>query len=125
MQNLTIEVQKSKSDLITSTTDKMRLQAFIDSLPEGAKVECFYSFVIDPSEKSLGQLAKVHVLIKQLATDTGHSNDEIKTFVKQKCSLMDLETGQPKSFKDCSKSELSNAIQACIEIGNEIGSHLH
>jgi len=30
-----------------------------------------------------------------------------------------------KSFADCSKDELSLAIQSCIEIGDDIGFSLH
>ena len=125
MQNVTIEVEKFKASLTTTKEGQIKLQAFIDSLPEGAKVEVYYSAVLDPSEKSLGQLAKVHVLVKQLAKDTGHTVAEIKDMVKQRIGLIDISTGEIKSFADCSKSELSAAIQECIIIGNEVGSYLH
>jgi hypothetical protein len=125
MQNVNIEVEKFKSSLVSSKTEQLKLQAFIDSLPEGAKVEVYYSVVLDPSEKSLGQLAKVHVLIKQLASDTGHTVAEIKEEIKTRSGIIDVSTGEVKSFRDCSKSELASAIQTCIDLGNEVGSYLH
>jgi hypothetical protein len=125
MQNTTIEVEKHAGKLTASSTEKIKLQAFLDSIPDGSKVEVYYSLVLDPREKSLGQLAKVHVLIKQIATDTGNTVGTIKDEVKQRAGLIDVSTGEVKSFKGCSKSELSTAIQECINLGNEVGSYLH
>ena len=125
MQNVIIAVEKFKTDLVSVKTEQLKLQAFIDSLPDGTKIEVYYSVVLDPSEKSLAQLAKVHVLMKQLATDTGHSLIEIKDIIKIKCGLINHATGEIKSFQFCSKTELAEAIQCCIELGNELGIHLH
>jgi hypothetical protein len=125
MQNVTIEAQNYEGKLVSAKTEQMKLQAFLDSLPKGAKIECYYSVVLDPREKSLGQLAKVHVLIKQLANDTGNSVNVIKDEIKQRAGLIDVTTGEVKSFRDCSKTELNTAIQECINLGNDVGSYLH
>ena len=125
MQNTTIQVEKHAGKLTTDSTEKMKLQAFLDSIPDGAKIECYYSVILDPREKSLGQLAKVHVLIKQLAQDTGHTVGEIKDVIKDRSGIVDVATGEVKSFRDCSKTELSTATQECINLGNEVGSFLH
>ena len=125
MQNVTIKIEKHKHGLSTSTEEKHKLDAFVNSLPDGTQIECYYSVILDPREKSLGQLAKVHVLIKQLASDTGHSVGEIKDVIKDRSGLINIESGEVKSFRDCSKTELSTAIQECINLGNEIGSYLH
>lgn len=84
--------------------------------------------VIDGNARTLGQMAKVHVLMKELASETGHTLDEIKSYVKERAGLVEIdEEGHKvlKSFAKCDKSELSSAIQECIIIGDEIGCYLY
>lgn len=75
------------------------------------------------SDHSYAQLSKVHKLVRELAGYTGMSFDEVKDEVKKRAGLY-TDTAL-KSFADCSKDELSLAIQACIEIGDDVGFNLH
>lgn len=75
------------------------------------------------SNHSYAQLSKVHKLVRELAGYTGMSFDEVKVEVKKRAGLY-TDTAL-KSFADCSKEELSLAIQACITIGDDVGFNLH
>ena len=55
---------------------------FVDDLPEGAKVEIFVSVSGDNGTNA--QIAKVHVMIRQLANDIGYSFGEMKLQIKKK-----------------------------------------
>ena len=56
-----------------------------------------------------------------------HTIDEIKTEVKRKAGLFTItETSSYdyKSFRECSKNELSKAIETCLEIGHMLGYYM-
>tara|TARA_R110001592_G_scaffold34077_3_gene117371 strand:- start:3270 stop:3653 length:384 start_codon:yes stop_codon:yes gene_type:complete len=97
---------------------------FIDSLPEGAKVEVFVSVSGDNGTNA--QIAKIHVSIRQLANDVGYSFSEMKLQIKRRSGLCFNKNGGEycKSFGDCSKEELNSVIQEIIELGDELGSNL-
>jgi hypothetical protein len=97
------------------------LGIFIKGLPEGQEIEVFMS--ISDSKGSTAQIAKIHKCIRELANDIGYSFDDMKTLVKGKSGL--IINNNIKSFADCSKEELSSAIQTCIEIGEFYGINLH
>jgi uncharacterized protein YvpB len=105
-----------------SKMDETKLELYKKTLEPGAKVEVFLNQVSD--DKSLAQLAKVHAMIKEIANFTGHSFEEIKSEVKERSGLV-LVYGtshhEYKSFSNCSKDELSMAIQTCMEIGAGVG----
>lgn len=102
---------------------------FVNDVEEGKKVEVI--FQVYDSKASAAQIAKVHANIREIATDTGHTFDEIKTIVKKKSGLYITkeEKGELvtlfKSFAECSRDELSLAIQASIEIGENLGINLY
>ena len=79
---------------------------------------------------TLAQLAKVHKCIRVLASDIGYTFDEIKLLVKDRAGLVTRraikgkEYMDWKSFGNCSREDLNLAIQACIEIGDDVGSNL-
>ena len=128
MQNTTINYTKEDGEITLSRADEIRLAQFIKNLPEGTKVECYYSVILDPSEKTLRQLAKVHVMIKQLAVDTGFSISEMKKYIKNKAGIIKFNNKKEKtlkSFAECSKTELSSAIQECISVGDFVGSDIY
>ena len=103
--------------------DITREKIFVDSLKPGEKVEVTFQIV---SEKgSEAQMKKLYACIRQLANDLGYSEEEVKLLVKEKSNFIDKENNLIKSFADCTKHELSVAIQAAIEIGNNVGSNLH
>jgi hypothetical protein len=102
---------------------------FVDKVEEGKKVEVI--FQVYDTKASATQIAKVHANIREIATDTGHTFDEIKTIVKKQSGLYitKQEKGELvtlfKSFAECSRDELSLAIQASIEIGENLGINLY
>jgi hypothetical protein len=103
---------------------KLNYQIFLDKLSEGQKVEMFIGLA--DTNHSVAQLAKVHACIRELATESGYTFDEMKTLVKQQSGLCYDGGGATlcKSFADCSSQELILAIQACIEIGRDLNINL-
>ena len=103
-------------------------ERFVSDLPDGAIVEFFYEMQHD--DGTLPQLAKLHVMIKQLATHIGETAENMKLLIKDKAGLCiarevsGKEYFLAKSFGECSKEELSLAIQAAIEIGQQVGYSL-
>ena len=103
--------------------------SYLESVDEGAKVEVI--FQVQESNATALQISKVHANIRELAGDTGHTFEEIKNVVKEKCGLYTVkeEKGEKitlfKSFADCSRQEINLAIQASIEIGENLGINLY
>ena len=99
-------------------------ERFVSEIPEGSIVEFFYELQHD--DGTLPQLAKLHAMIKQLATHIGETAENMKLLIKDRAGLCiarevsGREYFLAKSFGDCSKEELSLAIQAAIEIGEEV-----
>jgi len=126
MLNTTIKFVLEDGELKPITIeDSTKYKMFVKSLTEGAIVELYLTRVIDENDCSLGQLAKVHVCIRDLARFTGHTFTEIKDLVKEKAGLVYPANNEYKSFADCTSKELSDAIQMCITIGNEVGYYMH
>lgn len=93
---------------------------FVDSLEEGQVVEGFFEAFADNGTNA--QLAKIHVCLKQLATDTGNSVSDLKRAIKERCGLCwNTPDGEYcKSFADCSKEELALVIEEIKQIGIDI-----
>lgn len=93
---------------------------FLACLEEGVYVD-IYMEINDPNG-TLAQLAKLHAMIKELAAHSGETFNDMKVYVKDRAGLVTKEGKDihVKSFKDCSKLELSLAIQACIALGEDI-----
>ena len=100
-------------------------ELFVSNIPEGSIVEFFYE--VQHDDGTLPQLAKLHVMIKQLSTHVGETVENMKLLVKDRAGLCiarevsGKEYFLAKSFADCSRDELSLAIQAAIEIGEQVG----
>jgi len=100
-------------------------EVFVSNIPDGTIVEFFYEMQHD--DGTLPQLAKLHVMLKHLATHIGETVENMKLLVKDRAGLCiarevaGKEYFLAKSFGDCSKDELSLAIQAAIEIGEQVG----
>ena len=94
---------------------------FVDTLEEGQVVEGFFEAFANNGTNA--QLAKIHVCLKQLATDTGNSVSDLKREVKSRCGLCwDTPDGEYcKSFADCSKEELTLVIEEVKQIGDMVG----
>lgn len=133
MNNVTIKYKVNSSNELDEPLDMIenaKAESFFKGLKEGQVVEVYYS-ILDTNNKTLTQLAKAHVLIKQLSSHTGSSFDEMKKEIKRRCGLYEVvEIGEKedkikfKSFKDCSKEELGKAIEECITVSNILGLYL-
>jgi hypothetical protein len=98
-----------------------KFSLFLSELNDNEEFEITYESI--ESNHSYAQLSKVHKVIRELALYTGVTFEEMKELVKQRAGL--CSNTALKSFADCSKDELSLAIQACIEIGDDVGFSLH
>ena len=112
-----------------SSAISKQLELYVSRIPENSIVECFYE--VQHDDGTLPQLAKIHVMIKTLATYIGESVENMKLLIKDKAGLCiarevsGKEYFLTKSFGECSKEELSLAIQAALEIGDEVNCPLH
>lgn len=108
---------------ISSAVSKQE-ELFVSHILEGSIVECFYE--VQHDDGTLPQLAKLHVIIRQLAGHIGETVENMKILVKDRAGLCiarevaGKEYFLAKSFGECSREELSLAIQAAIEIGEEV-----
>jgi len=120
---ITVVFHKEKGELvIKAPMDRVRYQTFMNNLKEGEKVEVTYE--VQEDDHSWGQVKKVHACIRIISTETGASFEETKQEVKRKSGLLGQD-GKFKSFADCSKEELSHAIQAAIAIGEYLGINMN
>lgn len=107
-----------------SSAQSKQFESFVSHIPENTIVDCFYETQHD--DGTLPQLAKLHVIIRQLASHIGESVENMKLLVKDRAGLCiarevsGKEYFLAKSFGECSREELSLAIQASIEIGEEV-----
>ena len=96
-------------------------EVFVSEVPDGTIVEFF--FEVQQDDGTLPQLAKLHAMIRELALHVGEPFDNMKLLVKDKAGLClarevsGKEYFLAKSFGECSREELSLAIQAAIDIG--------
>tara|TARA_R110001583_G_scaffold101748_2_gene248228 strand:- start:676 stop:1062 length:387 start_codon:yes stop_codon:yes gene_type:complete len=124
-QNLFSNLTKKDGELVYNIKAQEKIyNTFVDDLPEGSKVEIFVSVSGDNGTNA--QIAKIHVMIRQLANDIGYSFGEMKLQIKRKAGLCFNKNGGEycKSFGDCSRDELSSVIQEIIELGDDVGSNL-
>lgn len=116
--------KKKAGVLDTSLAMKKQFEVFVSKLPEGMMVEAFFEATHD--DGTLPQLAKLHAMIRDLSIHIGESVENMKLLVKDRAglcvarSVSGKEYFLAKSFGDCSREELSLAIEAAIEIGQEV-----
>jgi hypothetical protein len=122
-------LQKINGSLVyIKNKDTKDYEEFNKLIPEGSHIDLYAEVVHE--DGSLGQLAKIHSMIRDLSIHTGYTNSEVKLLVKEKAGLCIIRYKEGKelclipSFGDCSKEDLSAAIQACYEMGEETGHSL-
>jgi hypothetical protein len=98
-----------------------KLGLFTKGLSNGDVVIITYE--VQTEDASYAQVSKVHKHIRELANYTGDSFEDMKLQVKLRAGLCG--ESDCRSFADCSKEELSMAIQASIEIGELVGFSLY
>ena len=101
-----------------------RFKNFLKGLPNGAHLEMFLGATT--KKGSNAQLARIHAMCREIANELGYTFEEVKLQVKRKAGLCFTrnKTEYCKSFAECDSSELSLAIQACLEIGDFSGMNL-
>ena len=121
-------VKKDGKMIYKQSKNRELYKNFIEDLKEGQTINVYMEAT--NGNGTLAQLAKVHKCIRVLASDIGYSFEDVKFLVKDKAGLVikrnvgDNVYNDWKSFADCSVEELNLAIQACIELGDFVGSNL-
>jgi hypothetical protein len=122
-QICSIKMKKKENKLVIAPGVSMeQYRLFLMSLKEDDTVEALFELRTEDNTK--GQLAKIHVCIKELADEQGHSIKEMKNIVKKECGMAwEGEDGKEcyQSFAGCSKDELSSVIETIIQMGNFMG----
>ena len=97
---------------------KLRFQEYIKNLSDNDEVECILEGGNPNNTKA--QLAKIHVMIKEIADETGDNIKDAKKNVKDFCGLTFYNNGEKqfKSFADQSRKELSYVIERMYEMGD-------
>jgi len=122
-QVVSIRMKKKDGKLVIESklaTEQYRI--FLMALKEGEKVDALFEVKTEDNTKA--QLAKIHVCIKEMADEQGHSVIEMKKLVKTECGMSyKNEKGKDvyESFGKCSKKELSNVIETIIQMGRFMG----
>lgn len=125
MNHLTGKYIKKEGRLeFSNLASSKQFELFVSRIKDGQIVEFFFEETHD--DGTLPQLAKLHAMLKPLATHIGETVENMKLLVKDRAGLCiarevaGKEYFLAKSFGDCSKEELSLAIQAAIEIGEQV-----
>ena len=97
---------------------KTRFNQFIRELTEDDEIECIMEAVEPNNTKA--QLAKIHVMIKEISDETGEDIKKTKKDIKDQCGLTYYVDQQKyyKSFADLSKQDLSDVIEKMYLIGD-------
>lgn len=97
---------------------KARLQEFIRNLSDDDEIECIIEAVEPNNTKA--QLAKIHVMIKEIADETGEDVKKTKKDIKDQCGLTYYidNVKHYKSFADQPKQILSDVIEKIYLIGS-------
>jgi hypothetical protein len=124
MKNVTVRYVLKGGTLVPLTeADHAKLKLFSKGLVENEVVDLYISQQVD-NDKTLGQLAKVHAMIRELAIYTGYSFMDMKEEIKTRAGLLthnDDGSTTVKSFAACSKDEMQHAIETCYEVSHLIG----
>jgi hypothetical protein len=97
--------------------DKYTLQNYLKNVEEGATIQVTYEE--QSTEGTYAQISKLQACTRELANHLGYSHEEVKDMVKVRAGLYNNE-GDIKSFAECTKEELSLAIQVALELGEQV-----
>ena len=96
---------------------KYSLANYVKNVEEGAIIQVTYEEL--SSDGTYAQISKLQACTRELSKFLGYTHEEVKDIIKHKANLYSPE-GDLKSFADCSKEELSLAIQAALELGEQV-----
>ena len=97
--------------------DKHKLEVYVKNLQEGDTIQVTYEE--QSTDGTYAQISKLQACTRELANHLGYSHEEIKDMIKVKAGLYTAE-GDIKSFAECSKDELSLAIQTALQLGEQV-----
>jgi len=121
-KNLTFtgHLKKDEGKLVyVNSAAGKQYEVFLSHIEEGQFVDVFFD--ANKDDGTLAQIAKIKASIRQLASDTGDTFEDMELKVKKKSGLyfekeIEGETWKiVKSFGKCSKEELSLAIQTILD----------
>lgn len=90
----------------------------VGTLRTGQTIDVYFDFERDDGR--LGQIARVHSLIRDIATESDQSASDVKKIIKERACLYTLEE-ELKSFAKCSAKELDLAIAECEKLADFVG----
>ena len=114
-----IKFKKIKGKVVPSDNlMKIKLEQFISILTDKDEIECLFEAIEPNNTKS--QLAKIHVMIKEISDETGETVKQTKINIKDECGLTyyDDKVKCYKSFADESRESLSIIIEKIYVIGS-------
>lgn len=116
---LSIKFKKKEGKLVGA--DPMmhhRLKQFIASLADNEIVHAILD--VEEADNTKAQLAKIHAMIGEIASETGEDVKKTKQDVKDQCGLTHYIDNKKyyKSFADQSKEKLSDVIEKLYLIGD-------
>ena len=90
---------------------KLKLKNFVDNLTDKDEIECLFEAVEPNNTKS--QLAKIHVMIKEISDETGETLKQTKLNIKDQVGLTYYVDNKKiyKSFDDETRESLSKIIE--------------
>lgn len=120
MKQLPISILFEKRDGVLvpkSELGKHSLENYLKNVEEGAIIQITYEE--QSTDGTYAQISKLQACTRELSKHLGYTHDEVKDIVKHKANLYTPQ-GELKSFADCSKDELSLAIQAALDLGEQV-----
>jgi hypothetical protein len=115
---ITILFEMRDGELIPkSELGKHSLANYLKNVEEGALIQVTYEE--QSTDGTYAQISKLQACTRELSKHLGYTHEEIKDIVKHKADLYTPE-GELKSFAQCSKEELSLAIQAVLDLGEQV-----
>jgi len=97
---------------------KLKLKNFVDNLTDKDEIECLFEAVEPNNTKS--QLAKIHVMIKEISDETGETLKQTKLNIKDQVGLTYYVDNEKiyKSFANETRESLSNIIEKLYVLGD-------
>lgn len=105
----------------SNSYDKKLAMELIKKLRPGQKIKMILD--LTPDDGKASQIAKIHAMIGDIASETGNEYDDVKKEIKRRAGLFTTD-GELKSFGDCSIKDLSQAIQSAITFAEFFGMSL-
>ena len=119
---VTISFEMKDGVLMPKTElNKHLLANYLKNVDEGTIIQVTYEEVA--SDGTYAQISKLQASTRELSKYLGYTHQEIKDMVKVRAGLYTVD-GEIKSFADCSKDELSLAIQVVQDLGEKVDFHL-